>query len=168
MPAPTLNPQASGAQMRSVLSSISDFQIERLVGAAALVAIFGVMLTGVVLRYGFSISLTWYEEFGRYGLILITGLGIGAGLKNQSHIVIDNGFMPKPLRKVATAFAYLVTLVFLCALSWYAFELAGALSASRSPALRLPTGWFYTAIAILALVGIARIFERALRAITRF
>ncbi|UYQ70904.1 TRAP transporter small permease [Pelagibacterium flavum] len=150
--------------MRRFLSSIADIQIERLIGVVALLAIFVVMLTGVVLRYGFSFSLTWYEEFGRYGLILITGLGIGAGIKNRSHIVIDNGYLPVSLREAATLLSSLVTLAFLCALAWYAYALAGALRASRSPALQLPTGWFYTAIAILALLGVARVIERALRA----
>jgi len=153
--------------MRRTLAFFADIQIERIIGSFTLLAIFAIMLTGVVLRYGFSISLTWYEEFGRYGLILITGLGIGAGIKNRSHILIDSSYLPAPLQRAAALLAHLVTLTFLSALAWYAYALAGALRASRSPALQLPTSWFYMAIAVLALIGIARIIERALRAKTK-
>ncbi|RUT34575.1 TRAP transporter small permease [Arsenicitalea aurantiaca] len=149
---------------RRILSFIADLQAERILGALALLAIFLVMLAGVVLRYGFSISLTWYEEFCRYGLILITALGIGAGLKNRTHILIDTGYMPERLRRAAALLAYGVTLVFLCYLAWYAFGLANTLRTSRSPALQLPTAWFYTAFAVLSVVGVVRILERAIRA----
>lgn len=149
---------------RRLLSTIADIQIERFFGALTLFSIFAVMIAGVVLRYGFSYSLTWYEEFGRYGLILITALGIGAGFKNHSHIVIDNTYLPKTIQKPTTIIAFAVALVFIIFLIWYSYALAGALRASRSPAMQIPTSWFYTAFAILAAVGGLRLIERAVRA----
>ena len=146
-------------------SSLANLQIEKALGALALLAIFAVMLTGVVLRYGFSISLTWYEEFGRYGLILITALGIAAGIKSRSHIVLDNSYLPPVLRRPASILAFLVTLAFLGFLAWYAYQLSGALKASRSPAMQIPTSWFYLAFAVLAGLGVLRLLEQALRAL---
>ncbi len=148
---------------RRLLSTVADLQIERFFGALTLLAIFAVMLVGVVLRYGFSYSLTWYEEFGRYGLILITALGIGAGFKSRSHIVIDNTYLPNPLQKPANILAFAVSLAFICFLAWYSYALAGALRTSRSPAMQIPTSWFYTAFAVLAVLGALRLIERAVR-----
>jgi TRAP-type transport system small permease protein len=147
-----------------VLSYIADIQFERIFGAIALFAVFAIMLAGVVLRYGFSLSLTWYEEFGRYGLIFITALGIGAGIKNRSHIVIDISYLPTVIRRPARIAAYLVTLAFLAFLAWYALALAGALRASRSPAMQIPTSWFYFSFAILGVLGMVRLVEQAVRA----
>lgn len=147
---------------RRLIPAIADLQIERFCGALTLLAIFAVMLAGVVLRYGFSYSLTWYEEFGRYGLILITALGIGAGFKNRTHIVIDNSYLPHGLQKLANILAWAVSLAFICFLAWYSYTLAGALR-TRSPAMQIPVSWFYTAFAMLAVLGALRLLEHTMR-----
>lgn len=150
--------------LRRFVSAVFDAQVERWLGALLLLAIFAVMLTGVVLRYGFSISLTWYEEFGRYGLILITMLGIGAGFKNGTHIAIDNGYLPPAVRRVAAVLAFLVSLAFLVFIAWYGYRLADALRVSRSPALQIPASWLYLLLSALAIVGVLRLLELAVRA----
>jgi TRAP-type C4-dicarboxylate transport system permease small subunit len=149
--------------LRRLASAGFDVQIERWLGAILLLAIFGVMLTGVVLRYGFSISITWYEEFGRYGLIVMTMLGIGAGFKNRSHIVIDNSYLPGGVRWTADVLAFLVSFAFLIFLAWYGYGLASALHVSRSPALQIPASWLYLSLSALAAVGVLRLLEQAVR-----
>lgn len=47
------------------------------------------IFTNVVLRYGFSSTLTWAEELCRYIFIAATYIGAAAGVRKNGHIVVD-------------------------------------------------------------------------------
>lgn len=147
---------------RGVIAALGRMQLERVLGTLILVLIFAVMVGAVVLRYGFGIGMTWYEEFGRYGLILIAILAIGAGIKNKSHIRIETDFLPEKVQKSLTVINWTLSFAFLAAFSYLSFGLASAVRASRSPAMQLPMSWVYITIGVVALLGLVRLIERAI------
>lgn len=147
---------------RQSLKRILDIQLERILGTLVLVAVFLVMVSSVIMRYGFGISVSWYEEFGRYGMIIITVLAIGAGFKNHSHIAINSSYLPKWFSRAANIVTWVISVVFVASFAYYAFILAGVVRASRSPAMHIPMYWVYIAISCIAFLGVIRLFERAL------
>jgi len=54
-----------------------------------LLAITGVIFANVVLRYAFQSSLSWAEEFARYGVIWITFIGGSVCVYRGLHIAVD-------------------------------------------------------------------------------
>ncbi|WP_128254757.1 TRAP transporter small permease [Falsirhodobacter deserti] len=43
----------------------------------------------VVARYGFSSSLSWSEELGRYLFVWITFIGLAAAFQSRAHVALD-------------------------------------------------------------------------------
>lgn len=54
-----------------------------------LLAITGVIFANVVLRYAFQASLSWAEEFARYGVVWITFIGGSVCVYRGLHIAVD-------------------------------------------------------------------------------
>lgn len=54
-----------------------------------LLAITGIIFANVILRYAFQSSLSWAEEFARYGVIWITFIGGSVCVYRGLHIAVD-------------------------------------------------------------------------------
>lgn len=146
---------------RQIIERVLDIQLERVLGTLVLAVVFVVMVGSVIMRYGFGLSLSWYEEFGRYGMILLAVLAIGAGFKNRSHIAIDNSYLPAWLSRAANFVTWIISILFVGGFAYYALMLADVVSASRSPAMQIPMSWVYLAISCIAFLGVIRLLERA-------
>lgn len=59
-----------------------------LVGAL-MIAMFVLVFTNVVTRYGFGFSLAWGEEVARFLMIWVTFLGAGLALREGRHVAIE-------------------------------------------------------------------------------
>ncbi len=81
-----------------------------------------VLFSQVVFRYFFSIPLMWNEELSRYLQIWIAFLGIGYGIRNNSHISMT--LFVKKLPVKAQAFVGIITNLIMIAC--FAYFLPGA------------------------------------------
>jgi TRAP-type C4-dicarboxylate transport system permease small subunit len=123
-----------------------DFALEDWLGVVLLVAILGVMAIGIFFRYALNDSLTWTEEVARYGLVLITYVGCATAVRRGTHIRVDAIDLVLSDR-ARRALALTIELGYLAYMAWRAIEIIGFLRTRRSPALELPIGWIYGAIA---------------------
>jgi len=64
-------------------------RVEELFIGVLLLAITGVIFLNVVMRYGFNSTLSWAEEFARYGVIWVTFIGASVCVARHLHIAID-------------------------------------------------------------------------------
>ncbi len=90
---------------------------------AVFLAIFGVILLQVFMRYVLGSPLVWTEELARYLFIWISFLGWVFAIRTGSHIRI--GFLadslPPALSKILAIASSLLSIAFACALGWYGF-----------------------------------------------
>jgi TRAP-type C4-dicarboxylate transport system permease small subunit len=85
-------------------------------GAAVIVTM---VTTEVMLRYVFSHSLIFTEEFSRYLMVWIVFLGSALAIRDGSHIqigILTNRLSPR-LQQLAKLAAYCLTLIFLAVMA---------------------------------------------------
>lgn len=78
----------------------------------------------VVARYGFNYSITWASELTVYLFLWSMFFAVAYCFKLGEHISINLLVerVNKKIAKLLILFSYLVTLVFLCAVSYYGYE----------------------------------------------
>lgn len=85
-------------------------------GEGLIIALFaGIVIVGglqVLCRYAFNASLSWSEEFQRYGLIWIVFLALVAGYRRGAHIGMGI-FLEKLPRAVQTPVGWMIDLLWL-------------------------------------------------------
>ena len=121
----------------------------------ALVSLILVVLIAVVARYGgvFSGSLHWATEFGRFSIIWIVMLGSVIAFHRGAHMAIDvTDLLPARWHRPVRLIAYMLSVIFLAALTWEGFKLSLATMRQISPALGMPMGYAYLAIPVGALL----------------
>lgn len=96
-------------------------QFNRLLVALALAAIFVIVFTNVVLRYGFASSLAWAEETARFLMVFGAFAGAGLALRQGSLVAIEVlvDLLPRPLRWLVRAGGLAVMGGFMALLVWY-------------------------------------------------
>lgn len=134
---------ASGSRFRA-----SSLAAEDWLGIALLVAIMVAMALGVFYRYVLNDSLSWTEEFARYGLIYITFVGTSTAIRRRTHVRVDlvDLLLADAFRRVLRWAVDLATLCFLAYLAWRTWQIMGFLASSRSPAMFIPINWVYGGI----------------------
>lgn len=137
-------------------------------GVLVLAVTFVVMIASVFFRYVLNDSLVWAEEVARWGLIAITFLGTGTGVRRDSHIRIDLVERAGPvIGRVMRLFVLVVSLAVVGFLLVQAIRIMPVLGTSRSAALELPMSWLYAVVAAGLAGGVLR-FLAALPAALRF
>lgn len=117
-----------------------------------------VILAGQVFGRMAGAGITWSEEFGRYGQVLIVNLGAAMVMYEDSHInmnVLEELLRGTP-RKVLKLIQYLAMIAFgviLVYLSKSSLELAAK---SVSPSMGIPMTWIY---AVYPVTGAAMILH---------
>ena len=142
-PTPDATSAPSGAEFRPASLAVEDW-----IGIGVLLAILVVMGCGVFFRYVLNDSLSWSEEFARYGLIYITFLGTSTAIRRRTHVrvdVVDLVLGPAARRALRCA-VDLACGAFLAYLAWRTWQIMGFLGTSRSPALQIPINWVYAGI----------------------
>lgn len=149
---------------KSILHELLRAPYEHILGAVIIFVIFCVMGTGVVLRYGFGISIFWSEEFCRIALITLAFLGIPAGFRQDSHMYVDimrwyGGLMSK----ISVIAFILSSALFMVILLYSIYMIGTQLTATRSAALRIPMSWVYLLIGAATIFGFVRLLQFAFK-----
>ena len=133
--------------------SLGDLGLEDWIGILALLAIMAAMSAGVFCRYVLNDSLSWSEEFARYGLIYMTFIGTSTAIRRRTHVRVDviDLMLGARTRGVLRILMDTVCLLFLVYLCWRTTQIMGFLESSRSPAMQIPVNWIYGGM----LVGLA-------------
>ena len=131
-------------------------RVNRYLVAAGLAAMFAVVFLNVVLRYGFSMSLSWIEETARYLMVAVTFLGAGLALREGRLVAIDffQDLLPKGVRRILRYLIALAMLVFMAALVWYGARFVAFGWNKETMATQIPRGIPYLAIPVGAAVFI--------------
>jgi len=134
---------------------LGNLRPEDWIGVLALVAIMAAMSAGVFFRYVLNDSLSWSEEFARYGLIYVTFIGTTTAIRRRTHVRVD--IIDLVLRAEAKHWVRLLVdiacLLFLAYLCWRTTQIMGFLQSSRTPAMQIPVNWIYGGM--LAGLGMA-------------
>ncbi len=126
-----------------------------------------ILFVQVVLRYVFAESLFWAEEAARYSMVWLIFLGSVIAAWQGAHTRI--GFFvdklpPAPRRYVEAGVSLLCALT-AGVIAWYGITVINVAMLSKSPAMRLPLGYVFSA-APICCAGLAVIF--AIRAALQF
>ncbi len=126
--------------------------------AVFLLAVVVVVLTGVVARYVFAISLPWAEEVARKLLVWLTFMGAAAATAKRSNIRVDTlyGRLKGRSRLGLEALAIVASILALVILIWASRALFGPAAMAISPGSGIPAFW--TRIALPVAGGLMILF----------
>ncbi|MCB1486612.1 MAG: TRAP transporter small permease [Bauldia sp.] len=140
--------------------------IDRLVEAIVIACFFAIVVVGaaqIFNRYFLNLSLSWSEEFQRYGQIWMVFLGIPVAYRRGMHIGMDtlHAMLPQKDRRYYVLVIDLLWMVLAVALLIGTFQLMRVLQFQRSPGLGLPMSYVYGGVLgggfYMAFVGLRRI-----------
>ena len=129
-----------------------DENLEEFILMILLIAMSCAIMLQIVMRYFFSASLTWTEEFARYCFVWTGMLSLGYCLKRGSMLRIDIVYLsvPKIFQKILDAIGMVIGILF------YGYAFKASLTAveeafrggSSSPAMQIPMYIIYMSAAI--------------------
>lgn len=103
------------------------------------------VITNVIMRYGFNSGLTWSEEASRFLFIWTTFLGAILGESKGAHMRLDfivDAF-PGVSRKVVQVIALIVVMFLSCLLLYGGYEVVSTTWKMPTSALKIPKGAVY-------------------------
>jgi TRAP-type transport system small permease protein len=127
--------------------------IDRVV-EAVVIAIFAAMIivgtAQVFNRYFLNVSLSWSEEFQRYGQIWLVFLAVPIAYRRSMHMGIDGlrNYLGDSGRRWFVRFIDVLWLVLGGAIALGTYQFMGLLSTQRSAGLNLPMNWVYAGVLI--------------------
>lgn len=115
-----------------------------------LLMITGIIFANVVLRYALNTSLSWAEEFARYGVIWITFIGGSVCVYRGLHIAVDlwGEHLSQRINRVWLAGVHALCAATCGAFTWYSSQLVikAAQTSQKTIALGLPMWLIYSAM----------------------
>ena len=137
----------------------------RALGAAALLALFALIVAQVVMRYGFGVTPFFTEEVARYALVWSVLAGAAVSVRIDGHIRVT--FVPELLRpgwrwgwmRVLD----LVTFALLLILTWAAVRTVEFAGGQTSDGLQVPLRYPYAALPVAFGLGLLFIVVRLAR-----
>jgi TRAP-type C4-dicarboxylate transport system permease small subunit len=145
--------------MKKVIEFFDKVPVSRFLSSMFLIAMALIMTMNVILRYIFGFSFNWGDEILRYLCVFMAFFGTAAGFNSGVHIgiyVFVEHVIPEPARKYFRLFADLVTIAFLCFLTYYGIVMYNRIIATNqvSPALHVPMQFIYAVIPVMAVLSI--------------
>lgn len=125
--------------------------------AACLLINIGIVLFGVVMRYGFASSPIWTDELARYALIWAVMLAGAAAMRRGEHMQIDLvvDALPSGAARVADALRRLVILAVLGFMTimgaYYAWKIWGMTTLALNIPRTLPTASISVGMGLMLL-----------------
>ena len=117
-------------------------QIIRNVNDAVVVVLFLAMTITVIIqvffRFVIQSPLRWTEELARYLMIWLVLMASAIAMRNRSHL-------PQKPKRILTAIVDLLTIVFLCIMTYFGFKVVQSTTAQTSPAMQIPMALIYAA-----------------------
>jgi TRAP-type C4-dicarboxylate transport system permease small subunit len=138
----------------------------RFLTGVALVLLVAVVLLAVFVRY-FGLlagSLHWTDELARFTTVWLVMLGSVVAFDRGAHVAVDllPGRLPPAAARGVRIVACLLSAAFLAVLAWYGWALSARTMRQVSPALGLPMGYVYLAVAVGgALMALQALFFAA-------
>ena len=137
----------------------------RAIGAAALLALFTLIVAQVVMRYGFGVTPFFTEEVARYALVWSVLAGAAVSVRIDGHIRVT--FVPELLRPgwrwCWMRVLDLVTFVLLLILTWAAVRTVEFAGGQTSDGLQVPLRYPYAALPVAFGLGLLFIVVRLVR-----
>jgi TRAP-type C4-dicarboxylate transport system permease small subunit len=140
--------------------------IDRMVETVVVVTFAAMITVGtaqVFNRYFLNVSLSWSEEFQRYGQIWLVFLAVPIAYRRSMHMGIAGlrNYLSDNSRKWFVRTVDLLWIFLGGAIALGTLQFMGVLSTQRSAGLGLPMNWVYAGILIgacyMVLIGIRRI-----------
>lgn len=135
---------------------------ERWIMMALFVALFFIVMAGIISRVVFNSPFTWTEEAARLVFIWLIFMGISYGTKYDKHInvtiVLDK--MPKKVSALFTIFWDIVALAIFVWIGFYGVQYIIYMSNSVTSVLRINQGITTSIVAISAILNVIRIIEK--------
>ena len=122
-------------------------QIIRNVNDAVVVVLFLAMTITVIIqvffRFVIQSPLRWTEELARYLVLMASAIA----MRNRSHLQVDvlTSALPQKPKRILTAIVDLLTIVFLCIMTYFGFKVVQSTTAQTSPAMQIPMALIYAA-----------------------
>ena len=122
-------------------------QIIRNVNDAVVVVLFLAMTITVIIqvffRFVIQSPLRWTEELARYLMIWLVLMASAIAMRNRSHLQVDvlTSALPQKPKRILTAIVDLLTIVFLCIMTYFGFKVVQSTTAQTSPAM--PNRWSF-------------------------
>lgn len=125
---------------------------EAIVGAILLTTIFGLILLQAFQRYLPVDGWVWTGELARFSLVWLTFAMAGYLMACDGHVTLKLvDYVTKGLpRRIVVVFANVMVAIVCLNLAYEAFDLVAAPSRQVSPALGMPTNYFY----VIPLLGL--------------
>ena len=137
----------------------------RVIGAAALLVLFALIVAQVVMRYGFGVTPFFTEEVARYALVWSVLAGAAVSVRIDGHIRVT--FVPELLRPgwrwCWMRVLDLVTLALLLILAWAAVRTVEFAGGQTSDGLQVPLRYPYAALPVAFGLGLLFIVVRLVR-----
>ncbi len=149
-------PQQTGSRWMRPIEAIA---------AMLLVAIIGLLLTGVISRYVFALPIVWIDEVASISFLWLAMLGAAMAVDRNEHLrlTLFVGMLPERLQAAATTLAMFLVALFLGVMLRPAYEYAMEEAFITSAALNIPMSYRAAALPvgialmlILALVNALR------------
>lgn len=140
--------------------------LELLLGAAALLAIFLLIVLQAGQRYLPLDGFAWTGELARFSLVWLTFVVAGVLVTRDGHVSIEviDAVGGEGMRRLVRVVSCLVVAVIGVGLTVAAWDLTQTQGFIKSPALRMPMSWFYA----ISMVGFVSTVVRALVAALRY
>ena len=111
-----------------------------------------ILFINVVLRYFFQSGIVWAEEFTRYSIIWITFVGGSVAVRYGAHLAVSAllEVVNEKNKKLLTAIAYIVSIIFTVFLFIYGTQNTLAIKATKqlTPSMEIPAYWINLAIPV--------------------
>lgn len=132
------------------------------IGIAAVGLMAACVIYAVIARYFFGISHTFLEEFITTVFAFTTFWGMGICVVENEHVVIDvvHGFLPAPVKKIATIVDYCVVLLLLIVMVKYGGAYALKYGKQISMGMRVPMIWMYGLIPVCSGIAVLCVVYR--------
>lgn len=123
----------------------------------------------VILRYVFSYSIIWAEEFARYSIVWFIFLGASLAAREGKHASVDVliRLFPAKIQKFFDILAIVVSIGFTITIVWFGLRMVLRIQqiGNITPALQIPMYIPYLAIPVGALMMTWRFFEKLVETI---
>ena len=125
------------------------------------------LMLGVVSRYVFAMTFTWYDEVARVAFVWLVFLGAAVGIKRGAHfglhIVVDR--LPPRGRRIAELVTPVVIIAFALVLIVQGLAFVELGWFQMTPVMGLPKAWVYAAMPVGGALMIAYALQPFWRAV---
>jgi C4-dicarboxylate transporter DctQ subunit len=136
--------------MQKIIATLGVFQDYVSMVCFVLMGIF--VLTSVFMRFVIQVPFSWGEEISRYLMVVGIMLGIGLGVKENTHLGVTMFVeaMPHKVCKILKLFTFIINIFAYGLLTYvsFMFMISNYHFAQRSPALDIPMWWMYGIVAL--------------------